>query len=47
MEVLLQETPVTVGITVAPVPLRLTACVGALLDMVNCPVTELAVVGSN
>jgi hypothetical protein len=47
MEVLLQETPVTVGITVAPVPLRLTACVAALLDMVNCPVTELAVVGSN
>ena len=35
MEVLLQDTALTVGVTVVPVPLRLTTAVGALLAMVN------------
>jgi hypothetical protein len=47
MDVLLQATALTVGITTVPVPLRLTVAVGALLDIVNCPVTEFADVGSN
>jgi hypothetical protein len=47
MEVLLQDTALTVGVTVVPVPLRLTVAVGALLEIVNCPVSELAVVGLN
>jgi hypothetical protein len=47
IEVFLQDTPLTVGVPDAPVPLRLTACVGTLLDIVNCPVAALAVVGSN
>ncbi len=47
IEVLPQFTALTVGITVVPVPLRLTAAVGALLDIVSCPVAELAAVGSN
>jgi hypothetical protein len=47
MEVLLHITALNVGVTAVPVPLRLTADVGALLDKVNCPVTELARVGSN
>jgi len=47
MDVLLHFTPLTVGVPVVPVPLRLTADVGALLDRVNCPVIELAEVGSN
>jgi hypothetical protein len=47
MEVLLQETALTVGATVVPVPLRLTEAAGALLAMVNCPVDALAAVGSN
>ena len=47
MEVLLQEIALTVGATAVPVPLRLTATAGALLDRVNCPVTELALVGVN
>jgi hypothetical protein len=45
--VLLQEIALTVGITVAPVPLRLTVAVGALLEIVSCPVTALDDVGSN
>lgn len=47
IEVLLQDSALTAGVAVAPVPLRLTTCVGALLEIVNCPVTEFAVVGSN
>jgi hypothetical protein len=47
IEVLLQDTALTIGVPVAPVPLRLTACVGPLLEIVNCPVTEFAEVGSN
>ena len=47
IEVLVHFTLPTVGTTVAPVPLRLTADVGALLDMVSWPVIELAEVGSN
>lgn len=47
MEVLLHFTALTPGVTSVPVPLRLTATEGALLDKVNCPVTELAWVGSN
>ena len=43
----MQLMALMVGVTVVPVPLRLIADVGALLDTVNCPVTELATVGSN
>jgi hypothetical protein len=45
IEVLLQDIALTVGVRVVPVPLRLTVAVGAVLEIVNCPVTELAVVG--
>ena len=47
IDVLLQDNALTFGSTVVPVPLRLTVAVGALLARVNCPVVELAVVGSN
>ena len=47
MVVLLQLIPATVGATVVPLPLRLTVAVGALLEIVSCPVTALADVGSN
>jgi len=47
MEVLPHDSALTVGATVVPVPLRLTVAVGAVLEIVNCPVTELAVVGLN
>jgi hypothetical protein len=47
MEVLLQEIPLTVAATVVPVPLRLIATAGALLESVNCPVAVLAVAGEN
>ena len=47
MDVLPQETALKVGVAVVPVPLRLTVAVGALLEMVSCPVVEFAVVGSN
>jgi hypothetical protein len=47
IEVLPQLSALTVGVTVVPAPLRLTVAVGALLDIVSCPVAELAVVGSN
>jgi hypothetical protein len=47
MEVLLQYTALTVGATAVPVPVKLTVAAGALLEMVNCPVEELAVAGSN
>ena len=47
---LLQDTALTVGAVVVPVPLKLTAAVGLvdeLLVIVSCPDTEPAVVGSN
>lgn len=47
IEVLLQETALTVGDTVVPVPLRLTVAAGAVLEIDSCPVVELAAVGSN
>jgi hypothetical protein len=47
IEVLLHETALTVGATEAPVPLRLTTAVGAVLKIVNCPVAEVAEVGLN
>ncbi len=47
MDVLLHFTALTVGVPVVPVPLRLTADVGVLLNKVSCPVIELAEVGSN
>jgi hypothetical protein len=47
IEVLPQFTALRVGVTVVPVPLRLIEAVAALLEIVNCPVAELAVVGSN
>jgi len=47
MDALPQETALTVGATVVPVPLRLTVTAGALLEIVNCPVDELVFVGSN
>jgi hypothetical protein len=45
IEVLLQETALTVGAMAVPVPVRLTVAVGALLEMLSCPVTEPALVG--
>jgi len=45
IEMLLQFTALTVGVPVAPVALRLIADVGALLDSVNCPLTEPGAVG--
>ena len=47
IELLLQDTALTVGATLVPVPLRVTVAVGALLAMVNWPAEALAVVGSN
>ena len=47
IDVLLHCTALTVGITTVPVPLRLTVEVAALLAIINCPVTEFAVAGSN
>jgi hypothetical protein len=47
IEVLLQVMPLTVGVMVVPVPLRLTVAVGAVLKIVNCPSIELATVGLN
>jgi hypothetical protein len=47
MEVLPQLIELTVGVIVVPVPLTLTMAEGALLEIVNCPVTEFAAVGSN
>lgn len=47
IDVLLQDTPLTVGATVVPVPLRLTIAGDALLEIVNCPVDEPAAEGSN
>ena len=47
IELLAQDNPLTVGAVVVPVPLKLTLAVGALLEIVSCPVDALAVVGSN
>lgn len=47
MEVLPQLTALTVGATDVPVPLKLTGDVDALLEIVNCPEAELALVGAN
>lgn len=47
MEVLEQESPLTVGVAEVPAPLRFTVAVETVLETVNCPVTELAVVGLN
>ena len=47
IEVVPQETALTVGATAVPVPLRLTDALGALLEIVNCPVVAVALVGSN
>jgi hypothetical protein len=47
IELLLQDNALTVEVVVVPVPLKLTLAVGALLEMVSCPVDALAVVGSN
>ena len=47
IEVLPHEIPLTVGATAMPVPLMLTEAVGALLEIVNCPVVDVALVGSN
>jgi hypothetical protein len=47
IEVLLHDTAVTVGVMVAPVPLKLIVVAGALLEIVNCSDSELAVVGLN
>jgi len=45
MEELLQESALNVGAVVVPFPLRLTACVPALLAMVRWPEVEPAAVG--
>jgi hypothetical protein len=45
IERLLQFNALTVGVPAAPVALRLIADVVALLEIVNCPVTEPDVVG--
>jgi hypothetical protein len=42
-----QFRPLIVGARAVPVPLRLTDAVGAVLEIVSCPETELAVVGLN
>jgi hypothetical protein len=45
MDALLHVKAVTVGVRADPVPLKLTATVGAVLAIVSWPVMELAVVG--
>lgn len=47
IDVLLQLTPLTVGVTLVPVPLRLTEALGAVLDIVSWPLDEVALAGSN
>ena len=42
-----QESALNVDATPVPVPLRLTATTGALLESVNFPAVEFAVVGEN
>lgn len=47
IDVLLHDTALTVGAAAMPVPLRLSDVLGTLLEMVSCPVEEIALVGSN
>lgn len=47
MDVVPQDTALTAGATVVPVPLRLTEALDALLEIVNDPVVEVVLVGSN
>jgi len=46
MDVVPQASELSAGADVAPVPLRLMVAVGAVLEMVSCPVAEVAVVGA-
>ena len=41
------DSALTVGATAVPVPLRLTEALVVELEIVNCPVTAPALVGSN
>jgi hypothetical protein len=45
-ELVPHETAFTVAATMVPVPLTLTVAVGAVLEIVNCPLTVVAVVGA-
>ncbi|MGA8088036.1 MAG: hypothetical protein WCA10_12065 [Terracidiphilus sp.] len=47
MVVVLQVMAPMVGVTVVPAPVRLTVAVDALLEIVSCPVEELADAGLN
>lgn len=47
MEVLPQDNAATVGVTVEPVPVRVTVAAGALLEIASCPAMEPDAVGSN
>ena len=47
IDVLLHDSPLSVGVTADPAPLRLTDVVGAVLEMVNCPATVAVDVGEN
>ena len=47
IDVLPHVNPLTVGVTVVPVPLKLTDTLGALLAIASCPVTEPAADGLN
>ncbi len=46
-DVLPQERALIAGAPVVPVPLRLTVAAATLLEIVSCPVDELALLGSN
>ena len=47
IDALVHCTALTVGITTVPVPLTVAIADGALLEIVNCPLMELALGGSN
>jgi hypothetical protein len=47
IDVLAQDTALMVGGRVVPAPLKATVTVGALLEIVNCPVTAPALLGLN
>lgn len=47
IDMLVQDTALTVGGRLVPAPLKLTVTVGALLEIVNCPVTAPALFGPN
>jgi len=47
IDVLAQDTALTVAGRVVPAPLKPTVTVGALLEIVNCPVTAPALLGLN